>query len=139
MNRRRHGPRICIQRPNAGVGVQDSRSLWLPSAAQRRVGPVGPRGSTYSWDPNDGLISPSPEPVGAPRLTVRREHPDIPLALIEATFSLSPSYGIRTAEDARGWFWRMMREHEEFDVETDRAGEPPLSFCSETVRRVVVE
>ena len=32
----------------------------------------------------------------------------------------------------------MMREHEEFVVETDRAGEP-LPFCSETVRRVVVE
>jgi len=33
----------------------------------------------------------------------------------------------------------MMREHEEFEVETDRAGQPPLSFRSETVRRVVVE
>jgi len=31
-----------------------------------------------------------------------------------------------------------MREHEEFEVETDRAGEPPFSFWSETVRRVVV-
>jgi len=29
--------------------------------------------------------------------------------------------------------------YEEFEVETDRAGEPPLSFWSETVRRVVVE
>jgi len=32
-----------------------------------------------------------------------------------------------------------MRNCEEFEVETDRAGEPPLSFWSETVRRVVVE
>jgi len=32
-----------------------------------------------------------------------------------------------------------MREHEEFEVETDQAGEPPLSFWSETGRRVVVE
>ncbi len=36
-------------------------------------------------------------------------------------------------------FLRMLRDHEEFEVETDRAGEPPLSFWSETVRRVVVE
>ena len=36
------------------------------------------------------------------------------------------------------WFLRMMREHEEFEVKTDRAGEPPFSFWSETVRRVVV-
>jgi hypothetical protein len=33
----------------------------------------------------------------------------------------------------------MMRDHEEFAVETDTAGEPPFSFWSETVRRVVVE
>ena len=33
----------------------------------------------------------------------------------------------------------MMREHEEFEVETDVAGEWPVPFCSETVKRVVVE
>jgi len=33
----------------------------------------------------------------------------------------------------------MLRDHEEFEVETDRPGEPPLPFCSETVTRVVVE
>ena len=33
----------------------------------------------------------------------------------------------------------MVQEHEEFEVETDRAGEPPPSFWSETVRRVAVE
>jgi len=33
----------------------------------------------------------------------------------------------------------MIREHEEFQVETDRKGEPPLSFWTETVRGVVVE
>jgi len=32
----------------------------------------------------------------------------------------------------------MMYEHEEFEVKTDEPGEPPLSFWSETVRRVVV-
>ena len=37
------------------------------------------------------------------------------------------------------WFLVMMREHEEFEVKTDVAEEPPLPFWSETVRRVVVE
>ncbi len=32
----------------------------------------------------------------------------------------------------------LMREHEELEVETDRAGEPTLPFWSETVRQVVV-
>ncbi len=57
----------------------------------------------------------------------------------EVTFSLSPSYGIRTAGEAHGWFRRMMREHEQFEVETDVAGELPMPFWSETVRRVAVE
>ena len=48
-------------------------------------------------------------------------------------------YGLLTARDAHEWFLAMMRENEEFVVETDEPGEPPLSFCSETVRRVVVE
>ena len=30
----------------------------------------------------------------------------------------------------------MMREHEEFEVKTDRAGECPVPFWSETVRQV---
>jgi len=55
------------------------------------------------------------------------------------SFALSPSYGLLTPRDAHEWFMRMMRENEEFEVETDRAGEPPFSFWSETVRRVVVE
>ena len=37
------------------------------------------------------------------------------------------------------WFLAMMREHEEFEVETDKDGELPMPFWSETVRRVVVE
>jgi len=32
----------------------------------------------------------------------------------------------------------MMRSHDEFVVETDKAGELPLPFWSETVRQVVV-
>ena len=36
-------------------------------------------------------------------------------------------------------FLLMMREHEQFEVETDKPGEWPVPFCSETVRRVVVE
>jgi hypothetical protein len=31
-----------------------------------------------------------------------------------------------------------MHKYEEFEVETDRAGELPVPFLSETVRRVVV-
>ena len=57
----------------------------------------------------------------------------------EVTFGLSPSYGILTAREAHAWFLEMMREHEEFTVETDRAGEAPMPFWSETVRQVVVE
>ncbi len=49
----------------------------------------------------------------------------------EVTFGLSPSYGIHTARDAHEWFMRVMREHEEFEVETDKEGEPPLSFWTE--------
>ncbi len=77
--------------------------------------------------------------VHGPRLTVRCEYPDTDMPPTEVTFGLSPSYGILTAREAHDWFLRMMREHEEFEVETDRAGEPPLSFWSETVRGVMVE
>jgi hypothetical protein len=107
--------------------------------AQHHIGPVGPRVSTYSLDVSDGSISPSPQPARKPRLTVGCVYPDGPLEPIEVTFSLSPSYGIRTPGDAHGWFRRMMREHEGFEVETDRAGDSPLSFWSERVRSVVVE
>ena len=34
---------------------------------------------------------------------------------------------------------RMMQEHDEFEVETDRAGDLPMPFWSETVRRVLAE
>ncbi len=108
-------------------------------AAQRSLGRVGPRLSTYSLDASDGSFSLSPEPARKPRLTVRCEYPDGPLEPIEVTFSLSPSYGIRTPGEAHGWFRRMMREHEGFEVETDRVGDSPLSFWSERVRSVVVE
>ncbi len=55
------------------------------------------------------------------------------------TFRLSPSYGLLTAREAHDWFLEMMHEHEEFEVATDVAGEWPVPFSSETVRRVVVE
>ncbi len=95
--------------------------------------------STYSLDARDGSIFPTPVPARKPRLTVRCVYPDGPLEPIEVTFSLSPSYGIRTPSDAHGWFRRMMRDHEGFEVETDRAGDSPLWFRSERVRSVVVE
>ena len=42
-------------------------------------------------------------------------------------------------QEAHDLFLELMREHEEFEVETDVAGEWPMPFWSETVRRVVVE
>ena len=73
------------------------------------------------------------------RLTVRCEYDDTDMPPTEVTFRLSPSYGLLTAREVHAWFLRMLREHEEFEVETDRAGEWPMPFWSETVRRVVVE
>ena len=55
------------------------------------------------------------------------------------TFGLARSYGLLTARDVHDWFLAMLRNCEEFEVETDVAGEWPVPFCSETVRRVVVE
>ena len=89
------------------------------------------------WDLDGGFSS--PPRVRTPRLTVRCEYPDIGMAPTEVTFRLSPRYGIQTAREAHDWFLLMMREHEEFEVEADKPGEPPMPFRSETVRRVVVE
>jgi len=61
------------------------------------------------------------------------------MAPTEVCFRLSPSYGIHTAREAHDWFLRMMRSHDEFEVETDVIGEWPMPFWSETVRRVVAE
>ncbi len=55
------------------------------------------------------------------------------------SFRPSPSYGLHTAREAHEWFIDMLREYEEFVVETDCAGEAPIPFYTETVRRVVVE
>ncbi len=74
-----------------------------------------------------------------PRLTVRCEYPDDSSPPSEVSFRLSPSYGLLTAREAHDWFLQMMAENEEFEVETDRAGELPVPFWSETVRQVVVE
>ena len=74
-----------------------------------------------------------------PHLTIRCEYPDTSLEPTEVTFRLSPSYGLTTAHEAHQWFLGMMRTHEEFVVETDKAGELPVPFCSETVRGVMVE
>ncbi len=90
-----------------------------------------------SWDLEGGFNT--APPVRTPRLTIRCEYPDTDMPPTEVTFGLSPFYGIHTALEAHDWFLSLMREHEEFEVETDRAGEPPLSFWSETVRGVVVE
>ena len=55
----------------------------------------------------------------------------------EVTFRPSPSCGLTTGHEANEWLPEMMYQHEEFEVETDQAGEPPLSFWSDTVRGVM--
>ncbi len=40
---------------------------------------------------------------------------------------------MHTAREAHEWFLQMMHAHEEFEVETDKAGELPMPFWSETV------
>jgi len=77
--------------------------------------------------------------VRTPRLTIRCEYPDTDLPHSEVTFRLSPSYGLTTGHEANEWFIDMMYDYEEFEVETDKAGELPLSFWTETVRGVMVE
>ena len=52
------------------------------------------------------------------------------MAPTEVTFGLSPSYGILEAREAHDWFLEMMREHEEFEVETDEPGEWPMPFVA---------
>ena len=78
-------------------------------------------------------------PSATPRLTIRCEYPDTDLPPTEVTFRLSPSYGLTTGHEANEWFLLMMRSYDEFVVETDRGGEAPMPFWSETVRQVMVE
>ena len=91
----------------------------------------------YSWDIGGGFSFSLPAP--SPLITIRCEYLGLCPYPVEITFGLSPRYGIRTAREAHDWFLKMMSEHYAFEVETDRAGEPPLPFCSETVRQVLVE
>ncbi len=79
-----------------------------------------------------------PQSVRNPRLTIRCEYPDSDMPPTEVTFRLSPSYGLTTGHEANEWFLEIMHKYEEFEVETDKAEEPPLPFWSETVRWVVV-
>ena len=90
-----------------------------------------------SWD-LDGGFSTAPL-VRTPRLTIRCEYPDTDMAPTVVSFALSPSYGLLTAREAHDWFIEMMKQYEEFEVETDMAGELPMAFWSETVRRVLVK
>ena len=91
-----------------------------------------------SWDLDGSGFSTAPL-VRTPRLTIRCEYPDTDMPPTEVTFRLSPSYGLLTASEVHEWFLSMMRSHDEFVVETDCAGEAPIPFYTETVRRVVVE
>ena len=72
----------------------------------------------YSWD----SFGSTQKATRSPRLTVRRDYPNTPLEPTEVTFGLSPSYGLLTAREAHDWFLQMMREHEEFEVETGLSG-----------------
>ena len=45
------------------------------------------------------------------------------MAPTEVTFGLSECHGLLTARGAHDWFLDKMHEHEEFVVETDRAGD----------------
>jgi hypothetical protein len=47
------------------------------------------------------------------------------------TFRLSRFYRIQNALEAHDWFLSMMREHEEFEVETDWDAQWPVPFWSE--------
>ena len=91
-----------------------------------------------SWDLDGSGFHTAPL-VSTPRLTVRCEYPDTDMPPTEVTFRLSASYGLTTGHEVNEWFIEMMYQHEEFEVETDEPGEPPLSFCSETVLGVMVE
>ncbi len=73
-----------------------------------------------SWDLDGGFST--PPLVRSPRLTIHCAYPGTALQPTDVTFGLSPSYGLLTARDAHDWFLQMMREHEEFEVSTDRAG-----------------
>ena len=82
----------------------------------------------YSWD-SFGPDSIDPQhSIGTPRLTIGCEYPDTGMAPTEVCFRLSRRYGIHTANEAHEWFLSMMHAHEEFVVETDRVGEPPMPF-----------
>ncbi len=74
-----------------------------------------------------------------PRLTIRCEYPGSDSPPDEVSFRLSPRYGLHTAREVHDWYQAMLRNCEEFEVETDKAGEWPAPFSSDTVRRVVVE
>ncbi len=76
------------------------------------------------WDLGFGFV----EPVRTPRLTLRCEYPGSGSPPDEVSFRLSPRYGLHTARDVHDWFLEMMREHEEFEVETDKPWEPAVSF-----------
>ena len=89
----------------------------------------------YAW----GSFGSTQTATRNPRLIVRCEYPDTPMPPTEVMFGLAASYGILTAREAHDWFLLMMRSHDEFVVETDKAGEGPMPFWSETVRQAVVE
>ena len=75
----------------------------------------------------------------APQLTIHCTYPNTSLPPTCVTFGLSSEYGLKSAREAHDWFLGMIEEHEEFEVETDQAGELAMPSWSETVRSVLVE
>ena len=58
----------------------------------------------------------------SPRLTVLCVYPDGSSPPSEVSFRPSPRYGLHTARDVHDWFLAMLRNCEEFEVETERGG-----------------
>lgn len=63
-----------------------------------------------------------------PTITVFCEYPDSTIEPTDITFRLSPRYGLTDSGLVHEWFLGMMREHEYFEVETDKPGELPMPF-----------
>ena len=115
--------------------------VWTFDGSQPSHRPIITRSFTV-WDCSPGTSPAASAPLSLyalHALTIRCECPDTGMPPTEVTFRLSPSDGLTTGHEANEWFLAMLRHCEEFEVETDVAGEAPIPVCSETVRQVVVE
>ena len=107
-------------------------NLLVGGTAPSGLASVSSRMGITSWDLDGGFSTPA-------RTQSTPNRPFFVYSDPTGPHVLSPSYGILEAREAHDWFLCMMREHEEFEVETDQPGELPMPLSSETVRWVVVE